>query len=64
MHLPGWHNHNWLQGWQGVQTIPRVVTYVAELDELVLYPIGEVEQLRLQTLYQGNITLDQVCMQH
>ncbi|KAL3134801.1 hypothetical protein ABBQ32_007784 [Trebouxia sp. C0010 RCD-2024] len=46
-------------GWQGVQTIPRVVTYDAALDELVFYPIVEVEQLRQETLYQGNITLDQ-----
>lgn len=51
-----------LQGWQGVQTMPRVVTYDAELDELVFYPVIEVEQLRQETLYQGSVTLDQVCV--
>ena len=49
-----------LQGWQGVQTIPRVVTYDASLNELVLYPIAEVERLRVGTLYMGQVTLDQV----
>ena len=50
-----------MQGWQGVQIIPRVVTYDADLDELVFYPIVEVEQLRTETLYIGNVTLNQVC---
>lgn len=49
-----------LQGWQGVQTIPRSVTYDAELDELLFYPIVEVEQLRQEVLYQDNVTLNQV----
>lgn len=52
-----------LQGWQGVQTIPRVVTYDAELNELVFYPIVEVEQLRREVLYQGSIALNQVRFQ-
>ena len=49
-----------VQGWQGVQTIPRVVTYDADLDELVFYPVAELEQLRNETLYQGAVTLNQV----
>ena len=49
-----------LQGWQGVQTIPRTITYDAELDELLFYPVVEVEQLRQEALYEGNVTLDQV----
>ncbi|DBB18751.1 hypothetical protein WJX82_009075 [Trebouxia sp. C0006] len=46
-------------GWQGVQTIPRVVTYDPELNELVFYPTVEVEQLREELLYQGSVTLNQ-----
>ena len=49
-----------LQGWHGVQTIPRTITYDAELDELLFYPVVEVEQLRQEALYEGNVTLDQV----
>ena len=49
-----------LQGWQGVQTIPRVVTYDAGLNELVFYPIEEVEQLHSEELYMGQVALDQV----
>jgi len=52
-----------LQGWQGVQTIPRVVTYDADLNELVFYPVVELEQLRRELLYQGNVTLNQVGLQ-
>ncbi len=51
------------QGWQGVQTIPRVVTYDPELNELLFYPIVEVEQLRREVLYQGSVTLNQVRFQ-
>ena len=51
-----------LQDWQGVQTIPRVVTYDADLDELVFYPIVEVELLRTEVLYQNNVTLNQVLL--
>ena len=58
------HNPAALQGWQGVQTIPRVVTYDAGLDELVFYPVVEVEQLREETLYDGTVTLDQVSYMH
>lgn len=49
-----------VQGWQGVQTIPRVVTYDADLDELVFYPVAEIDQLRNEILYQGTVTLNQV----
>ena len=49
-----------LQGWQGVQTIPRSVTYDADADELLFYPVVEIEQLRQEVLYQDNVTLDQV----
>ncbi len=52
-----------MQGWQGVQTIPRVVTYDPELNELVFYPTVEVEQLREELLYQGSVTLNQVGFQ-
>lgn len=46
-----------------MQTVPRVVTYDAELNELVFYPIVEVEQLRREVLYQGSVTLNQVGLQ-
>lgn len=46
-------------GWQGVQTIPRVVTYDAKLNELVFYPIVEAEQLRRELLYKSSVTLNQ-----
>lgn len=49
-----------MQGWQGVQTIPRSITYDAELDELLFYPVVEVEQLRQELLYRDNVTLNQV----
>ncbi len=52
-----------LQGWQGVQTIPRVVAYDAVLNELVFYPVVELEQLRRELLYQGSVTLNQVRLQ-
>lgn len=52
-----------MQGWQGVQTIPRVVTYDAKLNELVFYPIVEAEQLRRELLYKSSVTLNQVGLQ-
>ena len=49
-----------MQNWQGAQSIPRDITYDAELNELVFYPIVEIEQLRGQRLYMGNATFRSV----
>lgn len=38
------------------------MTYDADLDELVFYPIVEIEQLRTELLYQGNVSLNQVSL--
>jgi hypothetical protein len=40
-----------VQGWQGVQTIPRVVTFDPVIYEMTFYPVQEVEQLRM-----GNVS--------
>lgn len=54
------HHYCALQNWQGAQSIPRDITYDSELNELVFYPIVEVEQLRGQALYMGNATFSTV----
>lgn len=49
-----------LQNWQGAQSIPRDITYDAELNELLFYPIVEIDQLRGQLLYNGSVTFGMV----
>ena len=39
------------------------MTYDAELNELVFYPVEEVQKLRNETLYQDTVTLNQVWSQ-
>ena len=46
-----------LQGWQGVQTIPREVTYDGDSATLLFYPIEEVSLLRNDSLYSGTANL-------
>lgn len=46
-----------LQGWQGMLTAIREITYDAESASLLLYPIKELSQLRGRTLYDGTETL-------
>ena len=46
-----------LQGWQGVHTIPREVTYDEDSATLLFYPIEEVSLLRNDTLYSGTANL-------
>ena len=36
------------------------MTFDVDLDEVVFYPIVEVERLRSEVLYSGNVTLNQV----
>ena len=37
----------WIQGGRGAMTLPRVITYHPELDQLVTPPLPELASLRL-----------------
>ena len=39
------------QGWQGVQTLPRVVTLDYDTPAMIMAPPVEIESLRLAQLY-------------
>lgn len=47
------------QGWQGVQTLPRVITLDYDTPALLMAPVAEVESLRVaRVLQQQAATLD------
>ncbi len=47
------------QGWQGVQTLPRVVTLDHDTPAMIMAPPAEIEGLRLAQLYDAEgIALD------
>ena len=43
-----------VQGWQGVQTLPRVVSLDYDTPAMIMVPPAEVESLRLAQLYDAH----------